>query len=64
MNEVIPSPGDQLGFLPAPLAEEGVFLVIASGMGSRDRALFNENRSEVVIGRPIPSNLFVSTGNK
>jgi predicted Fe-Mo cluster-binding NifX family protein len=49
-KEVKPSPGHQPGFLPAWLAEEGVSAVIASGMGSRAQALFNENRIEVVIG--------------
>jgi len=49
-REVIPSPGHEPGFLPVWLAEEGVSVVIASGMGSRARALFNENRIEVVIG--------------
>ena len=47
---VIPSPGHQPGFLPAWLAEEGVSVVIANGMGSRAQALFNENRIEVVVG--------------
>ena len=49
-REVIPSPGHQPGFLPAWLAEEGVSVVIASGMGSRAQAIFSENRIEVVIG--------------
>jgi predicted Fe-Mo cluster-binding NifX family protein len=49
-REVIPSPGHQPGFLPAWLAEEGVSVVIASGMGSRAQAIFNENQIEVVIG--------------
>jgi predicted Fe-Mo cluster-binding NifX family protein len=49
-KEVIPSPGHQPGFLPAWLAEQGVSVVIASGMGSRAQAIFNENRIEVVIG--------------
>jgi predicted Fe-Mo cluster-binding NifX family protein len=49
-REVIPSPGHQPGFLPAWLAEQGVSVVIASGMGSRARAIFNENHIEVVIG--------------
>jgi ATP-binding protein involved in chromosome partitioning len=49
-KELIPSPGHQPGFLPAWLAEEGVSVVIASGMGSRARTIFNENRIEVVIG--------------
>jgi predicted Fe-Mo cluster-binding NifX family protein len=49
-KEVIPSPGHQPGFLPAWLAEEGASVVIANGMGSRARALFEENRIEVVVG--------------
>jgi predicted Fe-Mo cluster-binding NifX family protein len=49
-REVIPSPGHQPGFLPAWLAEEGASAVIANGMGSRARALFEENRIEVVVG--------------
>jgi predicted Fe-Mo cluster-binding NifX family protein len=49
-RKVIPSPGHQPGVLPAWLAEEGVSVVIASGMGSRAQAIFNENRIEVVIG--------------
>ena len=49
-NEVIPSPGHQPGFLPTWLAEQGVSVIIASGMGSRAQALFNENRIEVVVG--------------
>jgi predicted Fe-Mo cluster-binding NifX family protein len=49
-REVIQSPGHQPGFLPAWLAEEGVSVVIASGMGSRARAIFDENHIEVVVG--------------
>jgi len=49
-KEIVPSPGHQPGFLPAWLAEEGVSTVIASGMGSRAQAIFNENRIEVVVG--------------
>ena len=47
---IISSPGHQPGFLPEWLAEEGISVVIASGMGSRAQALFSENRIEVVIG--------------
>ena len=50
MKEVIPSPGHQTGFLPAWLAEEGVSVVIAGGMGSRAQTIFHENRIEVVVG--------------
>jgi len=49
-REVIPSPGHQPGFLPVWLAEEGVSVVIASGMGSRAQTIFNENRIQVVVG--------------
>ena len=49
-REVIPSPGHQPGVLPAWLAEEGVSVVLAGGMGSRAQALFNESRIEVVVG--------------
>ncbi|GAG27352.1 unnamed protein product [marine sediment metagenome] len=49
-REVIPSQGHQPGFLPAWLAEEGVSVVIAGGMGSRAQAIFHENRIEVVVG--------------
>jgi predicted Fe-Mo cluster-binding NifX family protein len=49
-RQLIPSPGHQPGFLPPWLAEEGVSVVIASGMGSRAQAIFNDNRIEVVVG--------------
>jgi len=49
-RELMASPGHQPGFLPAWLAEEGVSVVIAGGMGSRAQAIFNENRIEVVVG--------------
>jgi predicted Fe-Mo cluster-binding NifX family protein len=49
-SEVIQSPGHQPGFLPAWLADEGVSVVIASGMGSRAQAIFNENHIDIVVG--------------
>jgi ATP-binding protein involved in chromosome partitioning len=49
-KEIVPSPGHQPGFLPAWLAEQGVSVVIAGGMGSRAQAIFDENRIEVVVG--------------
>ena len=49
-REIIPSPGHQPGFLPAWLAEQGVSVIIAGGMGSRAQALFNESRIEVIVG--------------
>ena len=48
-KEIVASPGHQPGLLPAWLAEEGISVVIASGMGSRAQSLFRENRIEVVI---------------
>lgn len=47
-REMVASPGHQPGLLPAWLAEEGVSVVIASGMGSRAQGLFRESRIEVV----------------
>jgi len=49
-RQMLPSPGHEPGLLPAWLAERGVSVVIASGMGSRAQTLFNENRIEVLIG--------------
>ena len=47
-KETIPSPGHEPGLLPMWLAEQGVSVVIASGMGSRAQSLFRQNRIEVV----------------
>jgi predicted Fe-Mo cluster-binding NifX family protein len=49
-KELAPSPGHQPGLLPAWLAEQGVSLVIASGMGSHAQSLFQQHRIGVVIG--------------
>lgn len=49
-KELIGSPGHQPGLLPVWLAEEGVSVIIAGGMGSRAQSLFAENHIEVVIG--------------
>ena len=49
-KEIVASPGHEPGLLPVWLAEEGVSIVIASGMGSRAQALFRENRIQVVTG--------------
>ncbi len=48
-KEFIASPGHEPGLLPVWLAEEGVSVVIASGMGSRAQDLFRQNHIEVVI---------------
>jgi ATP-binding protein involved in chromosome partitioning len=49
-KELVPSPGHQPGVLPQWLAEQGVSVVIASGMGSRAQSLFEQSRIKVVIG--------------
>jgi ATP-binding protein involved in chromosome partitioning len=49
-KELVSSPGHQPGLLPEWLAEQGVSLVIAGGMGSRAQNLFQQNRIGVVIG--------------
>jgi predicted Fe-Mo cluster-binding NifX family protein len=46
----IPNPGHQPGILPALLAQEGVNLVIAGGMGPKAIDLFHQHGIEVCIG--------------
>ena len=48
-QEFIPSPGHEPGLLPVWLAEQGVAVIIASGMGSRAQGLFNQNRIKVAL---------------
>jgi len=49
-KELVNSPGHEPGLLPKWLAEEGVSMVIAGGMGSRAQNLFQQNRIGVIIG--------------
>jgi ATP-binding protein involved in chromosome partitioning len=49
-QELVASPGHQPGLLPEWLAEQGVAFVIAGGMGSRARSLFQQNRIGVITG--------------
>jgi len=49
-KEIVPSPGHEPGLLPAWLADQGVSVVVAGGMGSRAQGLFRENRIQVVVG--------------
>ena len=49
-KENIPSPEHQPGLLPGWLAERGVSVVIAGGMGPRALQLFEQNSIDVVIG--------------
>ncbi len=51
-KETIGAPPHQPGLLPRWLAERGVTLVIAGGMGHRAKELFALNRIEVVTGAP------------
>ncbi|MCK5130696.1 MAG: NifB/NifX family molybdenum-iron cluster-binding protein [Candidatus Sabulitectum sp.] len=48
-SEVVPPP-HQPGLLPPWLAEQGVTMVIAGGMGSRAQTLFTQSGIEVVTG--------------
>lgn len=48
-SHVVPPP-HQPGLLPPWLAEQGVTLVIAGGMGSRAQAIFTSNGIKVVTG--------------
>jgi len=49
-KELVPSPGHQPGLLPKWLAEQGVSIVIAGGMGSRAQSIFQQNNIVVIIG--------------
>jgi ATP-binding protein involved in chromosome partitioning len=49
-NELVNSPGHEPGLLPQWLAEKGVSLVIAGGMGSRAQGLFQQNKIGVITG--------------
>ena len=49
-SELLDSPGHEPGRLPKYLAEKGVNVVIAGGMGSRAQALFQQSGINVVIG--------------
>lgn len=46
-------PPHEPGVLPAWLAEKGVSLVIAGGMGQRAQMLFAEKKIEVIVGAPV-----------
>ncbi|KAF5087694.1 Dinitrogenase iron-molybdenum cofactor [anaerobic digester metagenome] len=46
----LPNPGHEPGRLPVFLAEHGVNLIIAGGMGPRAVELFNENGIQVLLG--------------
>ncbi len=45
-------PPHEPGVLPRWLAQEGVNLIIAGGMGQRAQMLFAENKIKVLVGAP------------
>lgn len=51
----VEAPEHQPGLLPPWLKERGVNLIIAGGMGSRARSLFQAASIEVVTGAPAES---------
>lgn len=46
----LPNPGHRPGFLPPYLAEKGINMIIAGGMGATAQELFKENNVSVVVG--------------
>ncbi len=46
----VPNPGHRPGFLPNFLADQGVEVIIAGGMGGGAVEIFNERNVEVVVG--------------
>ena len=49
-EEILIPPPHEPGLLPRWLAEKGVGLVIAGGMGSRAQDIFQQNGIQVVVG--------------
>lgn len=49
-REVIANPGHHPGFIPTFLHEKGVTSIIAGGMGTRAKMLFDEMRIETIVG--------------
>ena len=49
-KEEIDNPGHQPGFLPRYLAEKGVSVIIAGGMGPRAQGLFAQNDITTFLG--------------
>ena len=54
-REDIAAPPHQPGLLPPWLAEKGVNLVIAGGMGQRAHSLFAQHGLQVIVGAPAES---------
>ena len=51
-KEDVTPPPHEPGLLPRWLAERGVNLVIAGGMGQRAQGLFNQQNIQVLVGAP------------
>jgi len=49
-KEVIEDPGHEPGFLPIFLAKQNVNCIIAGGMGSRAKRLFDQNNIQSITG--------------
>lgn len=49
-KELVNSPGHEPGLLPKWLAQQGVALIIAGGMGTRAQNLFQQNNIGVIVG--------------
>lgn len=49
-KDLVESPEHQPGLLPVWLAEKGVNVVIAGGMGPRAQEIFQQNNISVVLG--------------
>lgn len=47
---VLPNPGHKPGFLPKFLADQGIDLIIAGGMGPQAESLFESHGIEVATG--------------
>jgi predicted Fe-Mo cluster-binding NifX family protein len=52
-REDVDAPPHQPGLLPPWLAERGVNVIIAGGMGERAKGLFSEKGIMVVVGVPV-----------
>jgi len=57
----VSAPPHEVGLLPRWLAERGVTVIIAGGMGGRAQALFAERGIEVVVGAPSETPEAVAT---
>jgi len=51
-TDTLQAPPHEPGLLPRLLAQNGVQVIVAGGMGRRAQALFAESGIEVVVGAP------------